>query len=234
MQRTRDKGRERNRSPSGRGETDQKAIVKFFVPALILLGLLCGSCAHEAPGKSPTTQPLASPQDLPGLPNFGRVSDVLYRGAQPSPEGFQRLKQMGVKTVVDLRGESHRDELEDLGLKYVHIPTTVFQIEDAKVVDFLRVVRDPANQPVFVHCERGADRTGCYIAEYRMVEQGWSEPDAQLELYNFRYNPFFGGIITYLRRLDPEHVRRQLDTAAAVGQKAHHGDTEDTEKRNVN
>jgi tyrosine-protein phosphatase SIW14 len=208
----------------------QSAIVKALPYALILFGLLCGSCAHEPPRRPPTTQPLAFPQNLPGLPNFGRVSDALYRGAQPSPEGLQRLKQMGVKTVVDLRGESHRDELEDLGLKYVHIPTNVFQIEDAKVIDFLRVVRDPANQPVFVHCERGADRTGCYVAEYRMVEQGWSEPDAQLELHNFHYNPFFGGIITYLRRLDPEHVRRQLDSAIKAAPENHRGDAEGAEK----
>jgi protein tyrosine/serine phosphatase len=158
------------------------------------------------------------------------VSDVLYRGAQPSPEGFERLKQMGIKTVVDLRGASHRDELEDLGLKYVHIPSNAFQVENANVVEFLRAVRDPANQPVFVHCAQGADRTGCYVAAYRIIEQGWSEPDARLELYNFRYNPFFGGITAYLRQLNPEHLRAQLGT----DQKTHHGATEATAKTNVN
>ena len=204
--------------------------MKALLHGLILLGLLCGSCAHEAPRKSPTTQPLASPRDLPGLPNFGRVSDVLYRGAQPSPEGFRQLKQMGVKTVVDLRGESHRDELEDVGLKYIHIPTNVFQIEEPKVIEFLRTVQDPANQPVFVHCQHGADRTGCYVAAYRIVEQGWSEPDARLDLYNFRYNPFFGSVTTYLRQLDPEHVRRQLDTADKATAEVHRRDAEGAEK----
>ena len=191
---------------------------------LLLVALVCGSCAHQA-SKPPTTQPLAFPQDLPGLPNFARVSDALYRGAQPGPDGFGRLKTMGIKTIVDLRGASHRDELSDFDFKYVHIPTNVFQIEDAKVIEFLRVVRDPANQPVFVHCERGADRTGCYVAAYRMVEQGWAESDAEAELPNFHYNPFFGNIRTYLRELKADHFRQQLYL-----EKTHHGGADPTQQ----
>ena len=78
----------------------------------------------------------------------------------------------------------------------------------------------------FVHCERGADRTGCYVAAYRVVEQGWAEPDAEAELPNFHYNPFFGNIRTYLRQLNPESIRQRINT-----EKIHHGDAEGTEKR---
>ena len=196
-----------------------------LIATIITVALICGSCAHQPPKQRPTTQPLASPHDLPGLPDFARVSDVLYRGAQPGPEGLERLKSMGIKTVVDLRGASHRDELSQVGLKYVHIPTNVLQIEDAKVIEFLRTVRDPANQPVFVHCEHGADRTGCYVAVYRMVEQGWSESDAEAELPNFHYNPFFGNIRTYLRQLDPAAIRAQLES-----RETHPAGTQGTEK----
>jgi len=196
-----------------------------LITPFLLLPLVCGSCVHQA-SKPPTTQPLAFPQDLPELPNFSRVSDALYRGAQPGPEGFQRLKAMGIKTIVDLRGASHRDELSDFDFKSVHLPTNVFQIEDAKVIEFLRTVRDPANQPVFVHCERGADRTGCYVAAYRMVEQGWAESDAEAELPNFHYSPFFGNIRTYLQNLNVEQFREQLNT-----QRTHTKDREGSEKR---
>lgn len=182
-----------------------------LIAPLLVATLACASCAHQTgPKQRPTTQPLAYPQDLPGLPNFARVSPVLYRGAQPSPEGFERLRSIGIKTIIDLRGASHRDIFDESGFKYVHIPTNVMQIEDAKVIEFLQAVRDPANQPVFVHCERGADRTGCYVAAYRMLEQGWSEPDAEAELPNFHYSPFFQNILAYLRRFNPEHIRQQL------------------------
>lgn len=192
----------------------------------IACALLGASCAHpSSPAKPPTTQSLGSSQDLPGLPNFGRVSEVLYRGAQPTERGFARLKQMGIKTVVDLRGASHRDDIDAFGFKYVHIPTNVMQIEPGKVIEFLRIASDPANQPVFVHCERGADRTGCYVAAYRMVRQGWSEPDAEAELPRFHFNLFWGNIRTYLRGLDPERTRRQLNSPTAIQAKPDRGES---------
>ncbi len=41
---------------------------------------------------------------IAGVPNAGKISDVLFRGAQPSPQGLVELKKMGVTTIVDLRG----------------------------------------------------------------------------------------------------------------------------------
>ena len=187
---------------------------------IVPLVLAAGSCGHAPPAKPATTQPLASPRDLPGLPNFAQVSPVLYRGAQPTPEGFDRLKKIGVKTVVDLRGKSHRDELEGAGLKYVHIPSSAAHLEEQKVVQFLRVVQDPANQPVFVHCERGADRTGGYVAAYRMAEQGWTAQDAEAELPRFHFNPFWQDILSFLNRLDPDKVRQELTQPPATREAA--------------
>jgi hypothetical protein len=47
---------------------------------------------------------LAAAQPV-GVPNFHQVSERIYRGAQPTTEGFQELAKMGIKTVVDLRRE---------------------------------------------------------------------------------------------------------------------------------
>ena len=41
--------------------------------------------------------------ELPGVPNFHKVSNDLYRGAQPTAEGMKRLEKLGIKTVVNLR-----------------------------------------------------------------------------------------------------------------------------------
>src|SRR5256885_1649694 len=60
--------------------------------------------------------PLTPRDDVPGVPNFARVSDVLYRGAQPTHEGFLELKKLGVRTVVSLRQmHSDRDMLSGTG-----------------------------------------------------------------------------------------------------------------------
>lgn len=188
----------------------------LLVISVFSLAMAVGGCAHAPPARPATTQPLASPRDLPGLPNFAQVSPVLYRGAQPTPEGFDRLKQMGIRTIVDLRGKSHRDELEVLGLKYVHIPSSAAHIEEEKVVQFLRVVREPGNQPVFVHCDRGADRTDSYVASYRIVEQGWSAQDAEAELPRFRFDPFWRDIISFLDHLDADRLRREVSQPPAT------------------
>ena len=185
--------------------------LRASIPLIIVLAHL--SCAHAARQEVPTTQPLASPADLPGLPNFARVSPALYRGAQPTREGFERLKQMGVKTVVDLRGKSHRDDLDGLGLKPVHIPSSAARVEESKLLEFLRIVRDPANQPVFVHCNRGADRTGCAVALYRMTEQGWSRHDAEAELPRFHFSPVWQDIAQYLDAVNVDRLRRELERA---------------------
>src|SRR5579863_4534129 len=124
---------------------------------VIVLAVAMAGCAP--PKAPPTTQPLASPRDLPGVSNFAQVSPVLYRGAQPTAAGFETLGQMGIKTIVDLRGKSHRDSIEGTGFKYVQIPSSVSRPDTEQVREFLRIVRDPQYQPIFVHDDRGADRT---------------------------------------------------------------------------
>src|SRR6266849_9497194 len=60
------------------------------------------------------------------LPNFQTVNANLYRGGQPKTGGLQELKALGVKTVVNLRGEDEHaraegEEARRLGLRYYGI-----------------------------------------------------------------------------------------------------------------
>src|SRR2546423_959375 len=61
------------------------------------------------------------------LPNFHQVSDVLYRGAQPTENGLQFLAGMGITTVINLRAADANSALEEqwaqaAGLRYFSIP----------------------------------------------------------------------------------------------------------------
>jgi tyrosine-protein phosphatase SIW14 len=175
---------------------------------LASLLLLAASCARPI---APTTRPLATPRDLPGVSNFAQLSPVLYRGAQPTPAGFEMLRQMGIKTIVDVRGKSHRDSIEGTGLRYVQIPSSVSRPDTAQVLEFLRIVRDPLYQPIFVHDDLGADRTALYVAAYRMVEQDWTARDAEAELPRFHFDKYWSQIPAFLEHLDVESIRGQLD-----------------------
>ena len=104
------------------------------------------------------------------LPNFHRVGGLLYRGGQPKPGGYERLARLGVKTVVNLRDDDEHaraegDEAQAAGLRYYNVPLgRLGRPSDAEVERVLRLIDAPENQPVFVHCHRGADRTGVVVA----------------------------------------------------------------------
>jgi protein tyrosine/serine phosphatase len=121
------------------------------------------------------------------LPNFHLVNSQLYRGAQPKAGGLQRLKQIGIKTIVNLRGADERTQAEEqeartLGLRYYHVALPEFsKPKDEDVQQVLELINAPENQPVFVHCRRGADRTGTIIASYRITHDGWTAAEAKKE-----------------------------------------------------
>lgn len=171
----------------------------------------CGEAAAQAETRDPTW---AVPMpDTPGLPNLHKITDDLYRGAQPSDEGMAQLKAMGIKTVINLRWlHSDEDEIGDLGLSLVNIPMRAWDRDlDEDAVKFLRVVTDPERQPVFFHCRHGADRTGTMCAVYRMAVQGWSADRAVEEMREGGYNfhSIWSNLPKYLKHLDIVALREQ-------------------------
>lgn len=121
------------------------------------------------------------------LPNFHQVNENLYRGAQPSQAGIVQLKQIGVKTIISLRGADENSEIEgnwaqSSGIKFINIPlNNWFGPKDEKIEKILASINNAENQPVFVHCKRGADRTGTVIAVYRITHDGWTAKRANVE-----------------------------------------------------
>ncbi len=157
-----------------------------------------------------TNREWAQRLDVRGVENLHKVSKQLYRGAQPSKEGMQRLKELGVKTIVNLRSfHSDRDEIGDTGLSYEHIYMKTWHAEDEEVERFLKIVTDENRTPAFVHCQRGADRTGTMCAIYRVAVQGWSKDEAIEEMTKGGFGFYSGwkNLINYIRELDIEEIR---------------------------
>lgn len=153
----------------------------------------------------------AVPIEKPGLPNLHRVSDGLYRGAQPTAEGFRRLKAMGVKTVINLRYfNNDRDRIAGTDLANEEIPMNAWRVEDEDVVRFLQLVADRNRAPFFVHCHHGADRSGMLFGVYRLVIQGWTKDEAIAEMIpgGFGFHGVWQNLVEYLRNLDVEKLKR--------------------------
>jgi len=139
--------------------------------------------------------------NLNGLSNIGRVTPVIYRGAQPLPEGYATLKKIGIRTVINLRtSKSEKKEVEAAGMKSVEIPLNVLKDIDVRTVNsIIDIMVDPDKQPVYVHCRQGQDRTGIVIAAYRMKIDGWSLKDAEAEMQAFGFNDIWRELKEFIR-----------------------------------
>lgn len=173
---------------------------------------------------------------LPGLANVGQVAPGIIRGAQPMADGYATLKAMGINTVVNLRKHhGERKAVETAGMRYVAIPMSYWWVvEPALVRKALSVLADPANQPVFIHCSTGLDRTGVVVAVYRMEVDGWSREEALQEMEAFGFHDIWFELKKTVREWrrrttapvgEPPDARRFLRVAAAA--------TRGTDGRNV-
>jgi tyrosine-protein phosphatase SIW14 len=159
------------------------------------------------------------------IPNFGQVTPNLYRGGQPTLEGMESLKKLGVDIVVDMRGG--RQEVENkiadkLGMRYISIPSHCPFPTDKPWAQFLAVIRDNPDRKIFVHCRLGDDRTGLAIASYRIADEGWTAAEALNEMKTFGFSgvhhAICPGLESYVEsfpeRLKKDSAFKDLQTGA--------------------
>ena len=128
--------------------------------------------------------------------NFGCINENFYRGAQPEKGDYEDLAAMGVKTIIDLQREGDANEprmVEATGMKFYRIPMSDKEPPPPEqVAEFLKLVNDPANQPVFIHCKGGRHRTGAMTAVYRMTHDQWAADRAWQEMRDFDFEHGYG------------------------------------------
>ena len=158
---------------------------------LALLAATLSATADVYPGAiCPSQQSSRNKSMRKNLPNFGEATSTLYRGGQPSEQGFRTLAKMGVNIVVDLRGsrDSERKIVTHLGMQYVAMPWQCSFPKDKTFAQFLTLLRNHPGKKVFVHCRLGNDRTGMMIASYRMAREDWSAEKAEKEMEKFGFS----------------------------------------------
>ncbi len=128
------------------------------------------------------------------LPNFSQVNEQIYRGGQPTEAGIKKLKQdFNIKTVINLRGADERAKREEswakqAGINFINVPQhNWFGPKDEKIEKIFSLINAAENQPVFIHCKRGSDRTGTIIAVYRITHDGFTAKQANEEAGKFGF-----------------------------------------------
>jgi len=101
----------------------------------------------------------------------------LYRGAQPSDDQLKLMAGNGIKTVIDLRGSGdavidESKQASKLGMNFIHFPMGIFCPSKKAMDKLMNIISNPENQPVFIHCLLGRDRTGAAVACYKMSKHG--------------------------------------------------------------
>ena len=189
--------------------------LRLVFPLLAVLAVTvlaaCDRGAAPASHDGPRPAQWAVPIEVAGLPNLHRITEDIYRGAQPEEEGFARLKEIGIKTVINLRTfHSDREQCKRHGLDYVHITVQAWEGEDEEVVDFLKVVSDPERRPVFFHCLHGADRTGTMAAIFRLIFEDWSKPDAIEEMVTggYGFHKMWQNLVECVKNADVAELRK--------------------------
>lgn len=125
-------------------------------------------------------------QDFSNIKNFLRINDKICTGGQPTLDDLARLKADGVKAIINLRMASEMNveeesaKTKELGLRYFHIPFDSANPKPDAADEFLKVMADTANRPVFIHCT-SANRVGAFWMIFRVLKDGWKLEDAEEE-----------------------------------------------------
>jgi uncharacterized protein (TIGR01244 family) len=170
---------------TGPASTRRYALAALLTAALVLTG----AAAQSAPAQT----------TVASVRNFGKINEHFYRGEQPRDADFAELKRLGIKTVIDLRKDFMRGaqaQAEQAGLRYINLPlTTKKPPTDEETEQFLKLVNDPDNWPVYVHCKGGRHRTGVLTAIYRITQDGWTADQAydEMKTFDFESGRFLSG-----------------------------------------
>jgi tyrosine-protein phosphatase SIW14 len=197
--------------------------IRVRLSAVVLLAVLSAAVSSAA---QPDVS--AKPAEI-RIDNFGKIDDRYFRGAQPNDGDYRDLAALGIRTVIDLTRDGRSDEpemVERAGMRFYRIPmTTSDRPSEAAIEQFLKLVNDPLNQPVYVHCQGGRHRTGVMTAVYRMTQDGWTADRAYEEMKQFHFEGFPGHpalkhfVYDYYARLDGPRVAAVRPPVAVVATK---------------
>jgi tyrosine-protein phosphatase SIW14 len=189
-------------------------MMKSFAAVLLIMGILMtGSSTKTEPIAGERTETWAQPIMGTGVENLHRVDARLYRSGQPDAPGFQKLYDLGIRYVLNLR-QFHDDQtlFGDMDFSYHRIKINTSKMTYSQLLEGVAFIMK-ADAPVLVHCLHGSDRTGTMVAAYRIAAHGWSKEKAIEEFRNGGYgyhNIWFQNLPKLILTIDEETFRQDV------------------------
>jgi len=155
------------------------------------------------------------PIEHPGLHNVYRLSDQVISGGEPlSREAFERLRAMGVRTILSVDGKApDAATAEEHGMRYVHVPIRYQTISENELLKIVKTFRE-LEGPFYVHCFHGKHRGPAAAAIGRLVLDGASREQALAEMRQWcQTSPKYEGLyrVVATAELPSDVASRSLD-----------------------
>lgn len=159
--------------------------------------------------------------------NFGVVEEgVLYRSGELTTTALASVvRERGIRTIVDFGAHDHDpddERREQRTAEILGVDRHVLNLNgDAtgdpnRYAEALRIMSDPDAQPILVHCAAGSQRTGCAVALYRSLVQGWDDGRALAETTEYRHDPEDNPRLPRMYRAWKAEVGRALESGAPI------------------
>jgi protein tyrosine/serine phosphatase len=117
----------------------------------------------------------------------------MARANQPSPKQIARYAKLGIKTILNLRGESptgyfalEQEACAANGIALVNAPMGSREAPPKHRIHFAKETFQTIAYPALMHCKSGADRAGIMAVLYLHFHRGLPIADAINQL-SFKY-----------------------------------------------
>jgi rhodanese-related sulfurtransferase len=145
----------------------------------------------------------------------GFLANGVIRGGQPTAKGIEFLKKIGVGFIVDLRTPAEdrnhleRDMTSSLGISYIDLPLAMESSGVGKNLDLTSKALEAIakfreahpDQLIYIHCQRGEDRTGLQIAAYRKAVENADPAAIEHEMSQHYFNWNYPGLAEAWKRI---------------------------------
>ena len=125
--------------------------------------------------------------------NHHAIGGGMHRENQPSPRRIAQLADMGIKTMINLRGDSPKgfylleeEACEQHGIKMINFRVYSRDVHTPEKIRAAKDLFEQIDYPAVMHCKSGADRTGFMGVLYRHFHMGDTIEEA-MEQLSFKY-----------------------------------------------
>ena len=132
------------------------------------------------------------------IPNEAIVENQITRGGRPALSDID-----GFKTIINIETKSKAVEAErsraaQLGIQFVQSEMSAYRAPtDQQIQTIINLMKDKNNQPLFIHCLHGEDRTGLVVGLYRVYVDGWTPDAAYQEMLEKGFHPSYTALKNY-------------------------------------